>query len=171
MLQWNGYEPGFVGAVKVLVPGEAASSNALPVSEVTVCDVPSLLFTVTVAPGLTESGVEKLKSSIVIVEAVLPASEEEDADDAELDVVPEDDDEPDEPQATSATAHRPASTSRAGAWFPDITVPSVGGRSAGRTATGQRPAVRPGAGVRIAARRRPCGVPSQCAEVALRSMR
>jgi hypothetical protein len=41
MLQWNAYEPGFVGAVKVLVPGAAASSNALPASEVTVCAVPS----------------------------------------------------------------------------------------------------------------------------------
>src|SRR3954465_2469276 len=36
MLQWNGYEPGFDGAVKVLVPGPAGSSNALPSSEVTV---------------------------------------------------------------------------------------------------------------------------------------
>ena len=39
----------------MLVPGEAASSKALPVSAVTVWSVPSLLSTVMVAPGLTET--------------------------------------------------------------------------------------------------------------------
>jgi hypothetical protein len=64
---------------------------------------------------------------IVMVEAVLPASEEDEPEDDEPDVAPEDDDEPDEPQATRVTAHRPARNSRAGAWVPDMSRPSVGG--------------------------------------------
>jgi hypothetical protein len=72
-----------------------------------------------VAPGLTESGVVKPKLLIVMVEAVLPASAEDEAADdepagAELDVELDDDD-PEEPQATSATAQTAARTSRAGA--------------------------------------------------------
>jgi hypothetical protein len=139
--------------VKVLVPGEAASSKALPVSEVTVCSVPSSLSTVIVAPGLTEPGVVKLKLLIVMVEAVLPASgEDELADDEtaadELDV--ELDDEPDEPQATSVTAETVARTSRARAWVPDMIRPLCGrsGAGAARTTTRQSPAVQPAAGVR-----------------------
>jgi hypothetical protein len=84
-----------------------------------------------VAPGVTGSGVVKLKSLIVMVEAVLPASEEEEPeDDEEPDVAPEDDDEPDEPQATRVTAHRPARNSRAGAWVPDMSGPICGRLSA-----------------------------------------
>lgn len=113
MLQWNGYDPGVVGAVKVLVPSDAWSSNAPPVSAVTVWAVPSWLSTVTVAPGLTEAGVEKAKPLIVIVEAALTASDEDEPADDELEVAPEDDGEPDEPQPTRVTAHRPARTSRA----------------------------------------------------------
>src|SRR3954466_10891029 len=124
MLQWNGYEPGFVGAVKVLVPVSAGSSNAPPSSEVTVCAVPSLLSTVMLAPGLTESGVVKLKFSIVMVEAWLPESEEGDTeDDDDSDVAPEDDDVPPEPQVASAQAHRPARTSRADARVLDMSRP------------------------------------------------
>src|SRR4051812_293353 len=124
MLQWKGYEPGFVGAVKVLVPEPAGSSNELPSSEVTVCAVPSWLSTVMVAPGLTESGIWNSKLLIVMVASLLPASEEaepdDDEDDDELEVESEDDDEPDEPQATRPTAHRPATTSRAEAWVLDM---------------------------------------------------
>jgi hypothetical protein len=124
MLQWNGYEPGSVGAVKVLFPAGAASSNALPASAVTVCAVPSSFRTVMVAPGLTGSGVVNRKSLIVMVEAALPASEEDGpADGDEPDVAPADegeDGEPDEPQAARATVHRPARASRAGAWLPDM---------------------------------------------------
>src|SRR4051812_16112648 len=123
MLQWNGYEPGFVGAVKVLVPVSAGSSNAPPSSEVTVCAVPSLLSTVMLAPGLTESGVVKLKSLIVMVEAWLLASEERETEDDDSDVAPEDDDVPPEPQATSAQAHRPARTSRTDARVLDMSRP------------------------------------------------
>ena len=137
----------------MLVPGEAASSKALPVSEVTVWSVPSSLSTLIVAPGLTESGVVKLKLLIVMVAAALPPPEEDElADDEpaddELDAVP--DDEPDEPQATSATAERAARTSRAGAWVPDMIRPICGrsGAGAARTTTRQTPAVRSAAGVR-----------------------
>jgi hypothetical protein len=138
MVQWNGYEPGFVGAVNVLVPGEAASLNALPVSAVTVCAVPSLLSTVIVAPGLTESGAVKLKLLIVMVEAVPPAwGEDDEPEDDELEVdeledaADDEDGEPDEPQATSVIAHRPARTSRAGAWVTDTTRPLSGRSSVG----------------------------------------
>src|SRR4051812_3229042 len=101
MLQWNGYEPGLVGAENVLVPGEAASSNALPLSAVTVCATPSLYSTVMVAPGLTELGVVNAKLLIVMVEAVPPDWEVD-----EVEGVAFEDDEP--PQATSATAHKAA---------------------------------------------------------------
>jgi hypothetical protein len=91
---------------------------------VTVCAVPSLLSTVMLAPGLTESGVVKLKFSIVMVEAWLPASEEGDTeDDDDSDVAPEDDDVPPEPQVASAQAHRPARTSRADARVLDMSRP------------------------------------------------
>jgi hypothetical protein len=133
-VQWNGYEPGFVGAVKVVVPSEAESSKELPSSEVTVCSVPSLLSTVIVAPGLTESGVENWKPEIVIVAAALPASEEDALADDELDddsAVELDDDEPDGPQATRATAHRPTRTERVRTSVRDMTVPSMGGGCAG----------------------------------------
>jgi hypothetical protein len=96
-----------------------------------------------VAPGLTESGVVKLKLLIVMVEAVLLASEEDEAADdelegGELDVVPDEDDDPEEPQATSVTAETAARTSRAGAWVPDMIRPVCGrsGAGAGRTTTG-----------------------------------
>jgi hypothetical protein len=130
-VQWNGYEPGFVGAVKVVVPSEAESSKELPSSEVTVCSVPSLLSTVIVAPGLTESGVENWKPEIVIVAAALPASEEDALEDDDSAVELEDDDEPDGPQATRATAHRPTRTERVRTSVRDMTVPSMGGGCAG----------------------------------------
>jgi hypothetical protein len=60
----------------------------------------------------------------VIIEAVPPASAgDEPAVGAESDVSPEDDEEPDEPQATRMSVHRPARTSRAGAWVPGMSRP------------------------------------------------
>jgi hypothetical protein len=118
-----------------------------------------------VAPGLTESGVSKVKDLIVMVASLLPASEadepeddaEDDADDEELDVEPEDDEEPDEPQATRPAAHRVATASRTAAWVLDMSrSPLWAVGCVGRwTATCQDPAVRPGAGVRL--RRAPYG--------------
>jgi hypothetical protein len=57
-VQWKAYEPGFVGAVNVLVdPASTVVSKALPVSAVTLCVTPSMFITVTFAPGLTDAGV------------------------------------------------------------------------------------------------------------------
>jgi hypothetical protein len=128
------------------------------------------LSTVTVAPGLTESGVAKLKLLIVMVEAVLPASEDDDEaeDDDEPVVAPEDDEEPDEPQATRVTAHRPTRTIRGRACVPDMSRPLCGRVTRG-TATRHDPALGSRSGSAPAPSFRPDGVPSQCAAAALRS--
>src|SRR4051812_39201885 len=70
MLQWNGWDPGVVGAVELLFPGGAGASKALPLSSVTVRATPSMLCTPTVAPGLTKAGVMNAKSWIVMTAAV-----------------------------------------------------------------------------------------------------
>ena len=56
-VQWNGYDPGVVGATKVVVmPPVALRSKAAPVSAVTVWLTSSMFITLTVAPGATEAG-------------------------------------------------------------------------------------------------------------------
>jgi hypothetical protein len=120
IVQWKGYEPGLLGAVKVLVADDAWSSKAFPLSAVTVWAVPSSLWTVTVAPGLTDAGVWKAKPLMVITaaEAVVPAADVEDAaaeDEVEVEVdefavaFPPDDEVP---QPARATANRLAATPR-----------------------------------------------------------
>jgi hypothetical protein len=141
--QWKGYDPGFVGAVKLLLPGGAGSSKAPPMSAVTVCATASMLFTVTVAPGLTEWGVVKPKSLMAITaggEAVVPDPEADDEPDpvaavAETDAAPADDPlEPHADRAATATAHRGTNTtrrglrSRTGARVPDMSRHHLCGR-------------------------------------------
>jgi len=59
--QWNGYEPGFAGALNVSVsPAMAVSPKAFPLSAVTVWFSPSIFITDTVAPGRTEAGTANL---------------------------------------------------------------------------------------------------------------
>ena len=67
-VQWNGYEPGLVGAVRVTVPPppSALTSKTPPLSEVTVCEAPSMLVMVIFAPGLTLAGTWYSKSLMVI---------------------------------------------------------------------------------------------------------
>jgi hypothetical protein len=128
MLQWNGYEPAVVGAVKLLFPGGAGSSKAFPLLAVTVCATESMLFTPTVAPGLTEAGVVKPKSLIVISGPFAAAVAGPAADADEVDAAPVD--EPVEPQAVTAltaTAHAPYITAlrvgRSGADRPGMVAP------------------------------------------------
>ena len=126
---------------------------------------PSWLSTVTVAPGLAEAGVEKLKFLIVMVDAVLPGAEgpedeaeaeDDDAEDDEEPVVVPEDDEPDEPQPTRASAHRPARISRAGAWVPDMSRPLRGPMGASsRPAAASRRRTGNGSGVATTRRHSP----------------
>ncbi len=68
MLQWNLYEPGFAGAVKVLdAPAKMGWVSKAPPFADTVCAVSSAFFTVTIAPARTVIGVSKAKFLIVIV--------------------------------------------------------------------------------------------------------
>jgi hypothetical protein len=72
-LQWNGYDPGLLGAVKLAVlPGWTVTSKAAPLSDVTVCAALSLFTTETFEPALTEVGVWNWKFAIVIIPAVGP---------------------------------------------------------------------------------------------------
>jgi hypothetical protein len=61
---------GVVGAVELSFPGGAGASKALPLSSVTLCATPSMLCTLTFAPGLTGAGVMNAKSWIVMTAAV-----------------------------------------------------------------------------------------------------
>src|SRR5579885_2448586 len=71
MEQWNEYEPGAVGAVKVAVPPAGTLTSKPPVeSAVTVCMTESLFTTVTCAPGDTVSGPLNAKLMMVMVFAV-----------------------------------------------------------------------------------------------------
>src|SRR3954447_6007957 len=131
MLQWNGYDPGSVGAVKLLFPAGAGSLKASPLSAVTVCAVPSSFFTVIFAPGATEVGVVKAKSLIVMVSADDPEPDPEpDPAPDEPDAAPPED-PPDEPPHALRTprtrAHTKASTSlRIGR--PDVAASDLGPR-------------------------------------------
>jgi hypothetical protein len=78
--QWNGYVPGWVGAVNVAwcLPS-ITTLNVPEASGVTVCAAESLLITVTSAPGGTVTSVN-LNPSIVIV-AAAGAGDDDAADD------------------------------------------------------------------------------------------
>ncbi len=68
MAQWNEYEPGAVGAVKVAEPPAGTLTSKPPdESAVTVCITESLFTTITCAPGETVSGPLNAKLAIVIV--------------------------------------------------------------------------------------------------------
>jgi RNA polymerase sigma-70 factor, ECF subfamily len=71
MVQWKGYEPAALGALKVAVPpAGTVTSKAPPESAVTVCVTESLLVTVMVAPGATELGTLNAKFEIVMESAL-----------------------------------------------------------------------------------------------------
>src|SRR5436305_3989078 len=68
MVQWNEYDPGAVGVVKVAVPPAGTLTSKPPLeSAVTVCITESLFTTVTCAPGETVNGPLKAKLMMVIV--------------------------------------------------------------------------------------------------------
>src|SRR3954449_2662210 len=56
--------------MKLLLPGGAGELKALPLSSVTVCATPSMLSTLTCAPGWTEGGVVNANPWILIAPAV-----------------------------------------------------------------------------------------------------
>ena len=88
-VQWNGYDPGVVGATKVVVmPAVALRSKAPPLSAVTVWLTSSIFITFTVAPGATEAGIVYLYALMWMVTAACGADElpGEVADVADVDV-------------------------------------------------------------------------------------
>lgn len=75
-VQWNGYDPGVVGATKVVVmPAVALRSKAPPLSAVTVWLTSSIFITFTVAPGATEAGTVYLYALMWMVTAACGADE------------------------------------------------------------------------------------------------
>jgi hypothetical protein len=88
-VQWNGYVPGWVGAVNVAWCLPSTSTLNVPdVSDVTVCSAESLFTTVICAPAGTVTSLY-LKPLMVIVAAVAAAGDddaaEEDAEAGALD--------------------------------------------------------------------------------------
>lgn len=82
-MQWNGVEPGVLGAVNVALPLPGTlTSKAPPLSTVMVCDAESSLVTVIFAPGAMLAGTWYLKS-LIVIDAVFVGVELSDSGDGE----------------------------------------------------------------------------------------